>query len=291
MTDKMFNREEYPLDILGAFGLTENMIYDLPGYIHENIEAGGLSPLLPITVEQPFGYSHCYAKFCLVKLEDGIGVMFSPKLKTADLSYITEAERELLSEGKAIVADVEENVMTGPGQEKKEKIKAFVQLDQDTNNVVYVPSQIIGRNIRTISEEFNLPEEALQGFWEGKLVTLNLSDGDNPVMNLTIGINLFTAKGIAMVPGDAERWNIIEHRAMPEYSFGNDGCWVNRHGVLSYVPEEKFTQDILDALDKQARQAGMQSDYDNARDISREHRYDEDTEQARQMTRQTGKTI
>ena len=55
MEEKRFHREDYPLDILAEFGLTEEMIYDLPEFVHETLERGGKSPLLPICVEQPFG--------------------------------------------------------------------------------------------------------------------------------------------------------------------------------------------------------------------------------------------
>lgn len=44
---------------------------------------------------------------------------------------------------------------------------------------------------------------------------------------------------------------------MPKYSFGNDGCWVNQDGRLSYVSEENFTKDIMDALERLAKQNGM----------------------------------
>lgn len=47
---------------------------------------------------------------------------------------------------------------------------------------------------------------------------------------------------------------------MPEYSFGNDGCWINKHGVLSYIPENEFTKDILEVMERQAKQAGMAMD-------------------------------
>ena len=110
MTNKRFHRDEYPFDILGEFGLTENMIYDLPDYVHENIEMGGMSPLLPISIKQPFGCTHCYAKFCLIEVEDGIDVLFSPKLKEADLSNFLKQDRQLLLEGKTIVSEVEEAV-------------------------------------------------------------------------------------------------------------------------------------------------------------------------------------
>ena len=37
MTEKKFHREEYPLDILSEFGLTEEMIYDLPDFVHDKM--------------------------------------------------------------------------------------------------------------------------------------------------------------------------------------------------------------------------------------------------------------
>ena len=58
MQEKKFHREEYPLDILSEYGLTEEMVYDLPDFVHATLEMGGKSPLLPIVVEQPFGRPH-----------------------------------------------------------------------------------------------------------------------------------------------------------------------------------------------------------------------------------------
>ena len=257
MTNKRFHRDEYPLDILGEFGLTENMIYDLPDYVHENIEMGGMSPLLPISIKQPFGYTHCYAKFCLIDVEDGIDVMFSPKLKEADLSNFLKQDRQLLLEGKAIVSEVEEAVLLDDGTESKKTIKAFVQLDKETNNVVYVPTQIIGRNLQTITNEFDLSENDLQVFWKGELVTTQVSDETENASNVTIGIDLFSEKGVVLISGDTAQWYRTVHKSMPEYNFGNDGCWINRHGLLEYVPEENFTQDIQEALERQARQSGI----------------------------------
>lgn len=257
MTNKRFHRDEYPLDILGEFGLTENMIYDLPDYVHENIEMGGMSPLLPISIKQPFGCTHCYAKFCLIEVEDGIDVMFSPKLKEADLSNFLKQDRQLLLEGKTIVSEVEEAVLQDDGTESKKKVKAFVQLDKETNSVVYAPTQIIGRNLQTLTNEFDLSENELQGFWKGELVTTEIPDENAEAATITIGIDLFSEKGVVLVPGGAAQWNRMVHRSMLEYNFGNDGCWVNRHGLLEYVSEENFTQDILEALERQARQSGI----------------------------------
>ena len=53
MPYKPFHREEYPLDILSESGLTEEMIYDLPDYVHERLESGLKSPLPPISIRRP----------------------------------------------------------------------------------------------------------------------------------------------------------------------------------------------------------------------------------------------
>lgn len=282
MTNKKFYRDEYPFDILGEFGLTENMIYDLPDYVHERIEMGGKSPLLPITIEQPFGFTHCSAKFCLTEMEDGIGVMFSPKLKSIDLSCFLKQEREKLLEGKVIVSDIEEAVTLEDGTEEKRKIKAFVQIDKDTNSVVYAPTQIIGRNIQTITNEFELSDEDLQGFWNGELITIETPDADGNQAYITIGIDLFSEKGVVLVPGNASHWQKATHKVMSEYSFGNDGCWVNRHGLLTYIPEEEFTSDILDALEIQSQQSGLPLGISTHNEMSQG--LTDETEEARQVT-------
>ena len=285
MTNKKFHRDEYPFDILCEFGLTENMIYDLPDYIHDRIEMGGMSPLLPISIKQPFGFTHCYAKFCLVEVEDGVDVMFAPKLKEIDLSNFLKQEREMLLAGKVIVSEVEEAVTMENGTEEKEKIKAFVQIDKETNSVVYTPTQIIGRNLRTITNEFDLPDDAIRGFWKGELVTIEITGDAEKPASITIGIDLLSDKGVVLVPGDATQWNKIVHKAMPEYTFGNDGCWINRHGMLSYVPEENFTQDILMALERQARQAGMPMEERTINDFGHHLTNEEENDETRQMAR------
>ena len=68
---------------------------------------------------------------------------------------------------------------------------------------------------------------------------------------------MFSDKGVVLVPGQVEQWERTVRKSMPEYSFGNDGCWINKHGVLTYVPENEFTKDILDVMERQAKQAGM----------------------------------
>ena len=209
--------------------------------------------------------------------------MFSPKLKEADLSAFTDKERSLLLAGKVIVSDIEETILSDDGEKHTQKVKAFVQLDRDTNGVVYSPTQIIGRNLMNINNEFDLTPEDILSFQHGALVTTTFLDRDD---RITIGLDLFSENGVVVVAGDANRWEKMVRRQMPEYSFGNDGCWVNRNGILNYVPEDEFTQDICDAMLRQANRYGVGIDHErNSDGYSLQRGYLQPNEEARQLTR------
>lgn len=253
--EKKFNRESYPFDILEKFGLTEGMLLDLPGYVHDVIERGGKSPLLPLTVSQPDGKTvRCYAKFALVDFDGEPEVMFYPKFKQADLAPFDELQREALLEGKVIVADVMDRFVTDEGVEDEQRIKAFVQLDQDTNTVVYTPTPTIARNISALSDVYGLDGDEIRRFWDGDLVMTRVRNDEGVEETVTIGVDLNTETGVLAVPGIAEQWIMAVRRRMPEYSFGMEGCWVNRDGRLRYVHEEDFTSDIIEAQQESSRQ-------------------------------------
>ena len=241
MEEKKFYREDYPLDILGEFGLTEEMIYDLPDFVHETIERGGKSPLLPISIEQPFGVTHGYAKFSLVDTEEGIDVVFYPRFKQANLAAFGEEQQNITQEG---VEDIQ-------------RIKAFVQLDKDTNTVIYVPTPAIGKNLTAVAMEYDISGDDLLCIWDGDLITIKEATEQGVEDPVTIGVDLFTDTGVIVIPGTAAQWENTVRHTMPKYSFGNDGCWVNQDGRLSYVPEENFTKDIMDALQRLASQNGV----------------------------------
>lgn len=283
MGEKIFHREEYPFDILADFGLSEEMIYDLPDYVHTIIEMGGKSPLLPIAIEQPFGVTRAYAKFCLLETEDGLDVLFTPKLKQVNLEAFTKSDQKRLLEGKVIVTDIDDVVRQIDGTEESQRIRAFVQLDKDTNDVVYSPTQIIGRNISAICTEYELTGKDLQSFWNGNLVTVLTDKEEGAKEPITIGVDLFSDKGIIVVPGTAEQWENTVRRVMPEYSFGNDGCWINRNGRLSYVPEEEFDEQILSVLEKQAAKNGFTPDGDEQELL--QYQSQREHEAAQQITR------
>ena len=237
---------------------------------------GGLSPLLPISIKQPFGFTHCYARFCLVETGYGVEALFLPKLKEVDITQFDEHDQQLLLTGKAIVADIVED---------DETVKAFVQIDKDTNSVVYTPTQIIGRNLQTICSEFDLSGDDLQGFWTGGLVTVEVPDFKGTPTMVTIGVNLLSERGVEIVPGDAYRWEKVVRQPIPEYSFGNDGCWINRNGVLSYVPDNEFTQDIIDAMERNAHANGIPVEELRESEQRPYHQESYQSEETRQLTR------
>ena len=284
MQEKRFHREDYPPDILSEFGLTEEMIYDLPDFVHESIEMGGKSPLLPITIQQPFGETQFYAKFCLFETENGMDVLFFPKLKSINLDQFAEHDKKLLLAGKVIVADIEDRKEDADGVEPR-IIKAFVQIDKDTNDVLYAPTQVIGRNLSAIAGEYDLDGEQLQRFWKGELVTITESHDQGIDEPVTIGVDLFSDKGVVVIPGTADLWENIVRRTMPEYSFGNDGCWVNRQGQLQYVPEDEFTKEIYDVLNRNARANNVLPITPNQEENNPSRSYEGKQEEARQHTR------
>lgn len=284
MQEKRFHREDYPLDILSEFGLTEEMIYDLPDFVHENIEMGGKSPLLPITIQQPFGETQLYAKFCLFETENGMDVLFFPKLKSINLDQFAEHDKKLLLAGKVIVADIEDRKEDADGEQPR-IIKAFVQIDNDTNDVLYTPTQVIGRNLSAIAGEYDLDGEQLQRFWKGELVTIAETNDQGIDEPITIGVDLFTDKGVIVIPGTADLWENIVRRTMPEYSFGNDGCWVNRHGQLQYVPDEEFTKEIYDVLNRNAKANDVPPITPKQEENNPSRSYEGKQEEARQHSR------
>ena len=273
--EKKFHRDQYPLKTLAEFGLTKEMIYDLPDFVHEIIESGGQSPLLPIKIQQPFGYTHAHARFFLINTKEGTDVLFIPKLETVNLDTFTRREKDLLLSGKVIVANINETKKRRNNKTTTQTIKAFVQLDKDTNSVVYTPTPVIGRNLNAIANEYDISGEDLQSIWNGEIITIMDTTEPNVYEPVTIGVDLFSDKGVVIIPGTASRWENTVRRTMPEYSFGNDGCWINKDGKLEYIPEDDFTEDIIAVLHQSARKNGI--------DLG--DKYDKEREKVQQVAR------
>lgn len=234
MKSSTFYENEVPYGILEKFGLTHEMIEDLPMFALEDIAQGRPSPLLPLRVtDEQEHIQQNYSRFALVRLDDNkVDVMFYPALEYAPLDHFTNEQQNLLRNGKAIMADI-----TMPDGKVQ---KSFVQIDSETNQVMAVPSPVIGKNIQVVSDELSLGSSEIQTIQKGDPLTFISDD-----QMVTVGIDLHSQVGLRFAGGDGQKWKEEGKREWDKYTFGCYGCWImDDNGCLSYVPEEKYTDEL-----------------------------------------------
>ena len=112
-----------------------------------------------------------------------------------------------MKQGKAVVADVD--------MPDGAHVKAFVQIDGETNQVMAVPTPVIGRNLQVLSDELCLGGTELKSIQNGE--TLTFAVEDEP---LTVGIDLKSDTGIRFANGDGEQWRKEGKREWDKYTFG-----------------------------------------------------------------------
>lgn len=244
MKRNQFEENEVPYQTLARFGLTHEMIEDLPMFALEEIGNGRLSPVLPIRIDDENGNTiKSHTRFSLVRLDTGkVDIMFYPVLKYAPLEKFGAIQQEQLKQGKAVVADITD--------QQGNPIKAFVQIDAETNQVMTVPTPVIGRNLQVLSEELNLSHAEVRTMQHGEALTFIMEDA--PV---TIGIDLNANTGIRITEGDEQQWRERGRREWDKYTFGCYGCWLTGDdGNLEYVPEEEYTEELWNEQKKRAQQ-------------------------------------
>ncbi|MFS2410316.1 DUF4099 domain-containing protein [Bacteroides thetaiotaomicron] len=250
MNTVRFELTELPYPTLVRFGLTQEMIEDLPMRVLDEICDGRHSPVLPVRVHDEKGeLIESRSCFALIRRDDGQPeVVFYPVLESSPLERYDEAQQKQLLDGKAIIADVE----TADGRHSK----AFVQIDEGTKQVMYVPTPIIGRNLQVLAEIMHLGPVEVNGMQNGEPLTLVVDD--EPV---TVGIDLHDKTGIRFCSGDSQKWKEQPKREWDKYTFGVYGCWVmDDDGNLDYVPEEEYTEELWNEQKKSAernRAAGL----------------------------------
>lgn len=209
MKRNSFEESEVPYQTLAKFGLTHEMIEDLPMHALDDISNGHPSPVLPVSMEVNEGYSiKSRTRFALVRMADGnVDVMFYPVLNYAPLDKFTKEQQELLKQGKAVVADVD--------MPDGAHIKAFVQIDRETNQVMAVPTPVIviGRNLQVLSDELSLGGVELKTIQNGETLTFVIDE--EPV---TMGIDLKSDTGIRFANGDGEQWRKEGKREWDKYT-------------------------------------------------------------------------
>ena len=247
MSRYKFQEDEVPYAILEEFGLTQEMIEDLPVDVYHDILNGRLSPVLPITLKDKEGGTvSARARFKLVRdADDEADIVFHPRLVHCDLNLYTYEEQEALRSGKAIISHAPDY----------EDAKCFVQIDSGTNQVIYVPTPVIGKNISHLMDIFELSSGEIQAIQDGDVVCINDENEE-----VSIGIDLTEKSGLRLVLGDSQKWHKEKGEpTMSRYSFGSDGCWfMEPEGNLEYVHEQDYTEEFWDEMKKAiARNSGL----------------------------------
>ena len=242
-----FTEEEIPYSILEKFGLTQEMIEDLPDESYHDILRGNRSPVLPVTVKDADGtVVSARSRIRIVKDKDGsVDVVFYPRMKYCDLEKFSESERMLMQKGQAIISEFPEG----------RSVKSFIQIDRETNQVMCVPTPVIGRNLSLLADKYHLDAPDLSFLQKGEPVLIR----DNGEL-VTAGIDLTEKTGIRIERGDTiMNWGREPEAGMDRFSFGIYGCWVrNDEGDLNYVREEDYTDEILKAQERAVeRNTGM----------------------------------
>lgn len=189
--------DELPFSTLERFGLTREMIEDLPMRVLEDICNGRHSPVLPVRVtDEHGGQIESRSRFAFIRMDDGqVDVVFYPALKSSPLERYDEAQQKQLLDGKAIVADVE----MSDGRSSK----AFVQIDAETKQVMYVPTPIIARNLKVLAEVMRLGTVEVNGMQHGEplqhLCTISIQS-DVLVVGMSLQPVLFL--GIPLIRND-----------------------------------------------------------------------------------------
>lgn len=238
MMRSVLEDEEIPYEVLNRFGLSQEMIEDLPQNVLSGIRDGRRSPVLPICYTCEDGTQvHDRARFSLVRDEEAekVRVMFYPKQNRVTLDMFSDAEQAKLREGKAIIG----TMTTKDGRD----VQAFIQLDADTLQVLSVPTPVIGNNLQVLAEHFQLSSAELTCLKNGEPLTI--ADESEEV---TFGIDLNASKGFRHCMGNAQKWKEQASQGMGTYTFGIFGCWVKDDaGNLDYVPEDKYTEAMWEA--------------------------------------------
>lgn len=242
MKIKRFEENEIPFRTLEQFGLTREMIEDLPLAVLEDISLGRRSPVLPIRVTDENGnVFKNHSRFSLVRMENGqVDIMFYPVLQQSPIEKYNDEQRKQLLDGKAIVADME--LPDG------KHTKTFVQIDTETKQVTFTPTPVIVRNLQVLSQEMKLSNAEIRMMQQGEPLTFVM---DNETV--TVGIDLNSKTGIRFCEGDGQKWQQQAKREWDKYTFGCYGCWViGDDGYPDYVAEENYTEELWNEQKKSA---------------------------------------
>lgn len=248
MKEPLFYLEEIPFESLKKLGISSEMVQDMPEAVLEDLLAGYNTPLIAVKAETNYGNVTASARFRLVRDEDGTArLRVTLKQRAADIKEFTEEQREALKRGKTVLANVTTRKQNADGTVEDTKELCFVQLDPMTNTLITTPSEQLCKTIKSISTVLNLDNEAVKTLIEGEQIQMTV-DPEAKESTIQMKVDLQSPTGLSYK--DRQQtigYGFEEENRQRRYTFGTDGCWVNDKGVLGYVEEKDFTEDIKSA--------------------------------------------
>lgn len=262
MEAKRFSESEIPYNYFNEWGLTQEMIDDLPEPIMDCLLAGKETPVLPLKLHLNNGEIVIkHGRLQIVSINNVTKGKILLAKKTTELNGFQADEQNALRGGKVIPVTFDgENV--------------FAQLDDRTNRVMIVSQNEVIQNIKALQKELEgLSEEEKNTLLNGEPVTYS-----KDAKTYTAGIDLGLHTAVDIIEGDSEAWGkALEERNIEQYSFGIYGCWIadDEGQINSYVNENDYTPDLLEkqieAGEKNARELRYKTQNVNQKEVEEIH--------------------
>lgn len=95
MNQFLIQDNEIPFHILNRFGLTEEMVDDLPEKVREGLLKGEVSPVLTVKISENGQTLPWKSRLCLLKDATGkVDVIFYPNQKIVDLAQFSDDKKK-----------------------------------------------------------------------------------------------------------------------------------------------------------------------------------------------------
>ena len=281
---QQFYPEELPYSKLAYFGITADMLNALPGDIYDNLLSGRVSPRISVKVPTKGGVAYeVPLKLQLQRMDTGdVEALFIPVIDNSSQEFTVNMmgtlpleSREALDRGLATVAFLQIETPKG----SLDAVRCFIQFDKEQQQLVHVPTQVIGRNIKAAASRFNLSLADIDALLEGKRISVTVKDKE-----ATLGVDILHEYGLLSVEGTEEDWLKAAVPEIPEYSFGESGCWVNSGKGLKFVEEKDFTDEIRSLL-TQKTDEGSHKDLSETQTLDQQETLEESAEQSQTFQR------
>ena len=155
-----FDENEIPYEKFASIGLSQEMVDDLPEMVMKKLLEGHWTPILPVSVDLGDGIQRTIqARLKLERRSGTVDILIAPRSEMADLEDFTPEEQNTLRSGKIIITKM-------PGKEQ-----CFVQLDDKTNRVFYIPVSLMEDNLASLQNEMELSNEQVAQMCTGNVIS------------------------------------------------------------------------------------------------------------------------